>query len=290
MSALPENVLAGGSGPPVAWWSAASPVGGDVVLTGVVLLFVALAFAFVLYHYFTVTVLSRRGGTRRDGAGVGAPSSAQQRGTLGRRGHATGGLDPSVLRALPVTVYKAKDRAGGEALECAVCLAELTDGEAARFLPRCEHGFHAECIDLWLHGHSTCPLCRVDVGLLPAPPSSSALPPALPEPANYPTNLPTNVLFWGSQDAVTVARASGTRTTTVHGGPSAAPGGASPPLVIIHVRETAPAVAPPPPLREGDAAKAQGLARLSSLRRLWSRGRHDVAAIGHTTLPWQQTT
>lgn len=273
MSTVPENVVAGGSGPPVAWWSAASPVGGDVVLSGVVLLFVALAFAFVLYHYFTVTV-GRRGGGTRDGAGVEAPSSVQPHRTLGGRG-ATGGLEPSVLRALPVTVYKAKDRTGdGEALECAVCLAELTDGEAARFLPRCQHGFHAECIDLWLRGHSTCPLCRVDVDLLPAP-SSSALPPALPEPANYPTNLPTNVLFWGSQDAVAVARTSGTRTT-VHGGPSA-PSGASPPLVI-QVRETAPAVAPPPPSREGDVAKAQGLARLSSLRRLWSRGWHDAAA------------
>ncbi|CAD6342839.1 unnamed protein product [Miscanthus lutarioriparius] len=281
MSALPENVVAGGSGPPVAWWSAASPVSGDVVLSGVVLLFVALAFAFVLYHYFTVTVVSRRRGGTRDGAAVGAPSSSQQRGTLGG-GVATGGFEPSVLRALLVTVYKAKDRAGGEALECAVCLAELTDGEAARFLPRCQHGFHAECIDLWLRGHSTCPLCRVNVDLLLPAPSSSALPPALPEPANYPTNLPTNVLFWGSQDPVTVARTSGTR--------SAAPGGASPPLVIIHVREAAPAVAPPPtPLREGDAAKAQGLARLSSLRRLWNRGRHDAAAIGYTTLPWQQT-
>ncbi|EES10862.1 hypothetical protein BDA96_06G101400 [Sorghum bicolor] len=301
MSALPENIVAGGSGPaPVPWWSASSPVGGDVVLSGVVLLFAALAFAFVLYHYFTVTVVSRRGGSgtrerERDGAAVGPPSSAaQQRGTLlgGRDGH---GLDPSsVLRALPLTVYKAKGRAAGEALECAVCLAELTDGEAARFLPRCQHGFHAECIDLWLRGHSTCPLCRVDVDLLPpAPPSSSssssALPPALPEPANYPMNLPTNVLFWGSQDAVTVARlrASGTRTTTVHSGPSA-PSGASPPLAI-HVREaTPPAVAPP--TREGDAAKAQGLlARLSSLRRLWSRGStHDAAAIGHT-LPCRAT-
>lgn len=273
MSASPENVVAGGSGPPVAWWSAASPVGGDVVLCSVVLLFIALALAFVLYHNSTATV-SRRGG----GAGVGAaPTSAQQHqqhGTLGRGRDATGGLDPSVLRALPVTVYEAKDdHRAGEALECAVCLAELADGEPARFLPRCAHGFHAECIDQWLRGHSTCPLCRVDVGLLPAPapaPPSSALPPALPAPATYPTDLPTNVLFWGSQGAVTVARAA------VRSGPSA-PRGAPPPLVI-HVRETAPAPPPPPPPREGGAAKAEGLARLSSLRRLWSRGRHDDAA------------
>lgn len=267
MSSLPENmVAAGGSVPPVAWWSAASPVGGDVVLSGVVLLFVAMAFAFVLYHYFTITVVRRRGGT----VVVGAPSSA----TLGGGDAAAdcgGGLDTSELRALPVMVYKAKGRAAGEALECAVCLAELADGEAARFLPRCGHGFHAECIGLWLRGHSTCPLCRADVGLLPAP-SPLALPPALPEPANYPTNVPTNVLFWGSQDAViTVAGTSSGTGTTV----DSAPGGASTAALAIQVRETtAPAAAPP---REGDAAKAQGLARLSSLRRLWSRGGHGTA-------------
>ncbi|RCV33788.1 hypothetical protein SEVIR_7G118400v4 [Setaria viridis] len=271
MSSLPEDVDAGsGGGPPAAWWSAASPVGGDVVLSGAVLLFVALAFAFVVYHYFTI---NRRGGV----AGIEVPSSSsaqQRRSTLGGGDAAggRGGVDAAVLRALPVMVYRAKDRPPGEALECAVCLAELADGEAARFLPRCGHGFHAECVDLWLHGHSTCPLCRVDVdkaGSLPAPPPSSlALPPALPEPANYPTNLPTNVLFWGSQDAV---------TTVIGGGPSSSRGAPAAALVIeVRDRETAPAVAPTP--REGGAAKAQGLARLSSLRRLWSRGRPDAAA------------
>ncbi|OEL25298.1 hypothetical protein BAE44_0013684 [Dichanthelium oligosanthes] len=271
-SSLPDDVDAGGSGPPVAWWSAASSVGGDVVLSGVVLLFVALAFAFVVYHYFTV---SRRGGAR-DGVRVSS-SSAQQRGTF-RGGDAAGvrgGVDTALLRALPVTVYRAKDRPG-EALECAVCLAELADGEAARFLPRCGHGFHAECVDMWLRGHPTCPLCRVDVdktgSQLPAHPSSLALPPALPEPANYPTSLPTNVLFWGSQDTVaTVFGAVG------GGGPSSSRGRVASAALVIEVRETAPEVAPTP-RDEGGAAKAQGLARLSSLRRLWNRGRHDAAA------------
>jgi E3 ubiquitin-protein ligase EL5 len=254
-------------------------VGGDVVLSGAVLLFVALAFAFVVYHYFTI---NRRGGARGGGGvGIGVPSSSsaqQRRGTPGG-GDASGcrgGVDAAVLRALPVTVYRAKDRPPGEALECAVCLAELADGEAARFLPRCGHGFHAECVDLWLRGHSTCPLCRVDVHkagslpLLALAPSSLALPPALPEPANYPTNLPTNVLFWGSQDAV---------TTVVGGRPSSSGGAPVAAAFVIEVRdrETAPAVAPTT-LREGDTAKERGLARLSSLRRLWSRGRPDAAA------------
>ncbi|CAL5068025.1 unnamed protein product [Urochloa decumbens] len=283
MSSLLEDVDAGTTSgpPPAAWWSAASPVGGDVVLSGAVLLFVALAFAFVVYHYFTIT---RRAGGAATGTSVPSSSSAQQqRGTFLRRSDAagcrrdSGGVDAAVLRALPVAVYcRAKDhRDAGEALECAVCLAELADGEAARFLPRCGHGFHAECVDLWLRGHPTCPLCRVDVDVDKAAGSTPplALPPALPEPANYPTNLPTNVLFWGSQDAVATAAGGAPRSSRgVAGAPAVA-------LVIeLRDRETAPA-----PRGDGEV-KARGLARLSSLKRLWNRGaRHDASAAASSS-------
>lgn len=235
-------------------------VDGDVVLSGLVLLFVALALAFVVYHCLTVR---RRG--PRDAAGT-LPS--------GRRGMRTDaasggqGVDPVVLRELQVTLYRAKDFA--EALECAVCLAELSDGEAARFLPKCGHGFHAECVDPWLRSHPTCPLCRVDIekpDFSPTP-SPLPLPPVLPEPANYSTILPSNVLFWGSHGAVTTAR-----TVRAVGGPSSS--GGVEVLVIEDVPEiTAPVVAP----RECVAAKSRGLARLRSLRRLWSRGRHEGGA------------
>ncbi|KAM0869238.1 hypothetical protein ACQ4PT_040828 [Festuca glaucescens] len=154
-----------------------------------------------------------------------------------------------------------------EELECAVCLADLSDGEAARFLPKCGHGFHAECVDLWLRSHPTCPLCRVDVdkpGALPR-----ALPPVRPERANYGTNLPTNVLFWGSQDTVTAGR-------TV-GGPTSSSGV---PTIVIEVPETTSSAVVP---RDGDAAKSQGLARLRSIGRLWSsRGRREVGSSSST--------
>ncbi|KAL6838305.1 hypothetical protein ACP4OV_031809 [Aristida adscensionis] len=260
------------SGTRVASWSAASPVGGDVALSGVAILFVALAFAFVLYHYFA---LRPRGSV--DGRAA-ATAGGGQRGTVRGGGDAAAGpgVDPVVLRTLPVTVYRAKGLSGDEAPECAVCLAELADGEAARFLPRCGHGFHAECVDMWLRAHPTCPLCRGDIDkagahALPSAPSPAALPPALPEPANYATNLPTNVLFWGSQDAVTTTA----RTVDADVGDPSSSGGAA--AVVIEVREHAPAVAPP---REGGARKPEGWARLSSLRRLWSRGRHEAAATG----------
>ncbi|KAF7070997.1 hypothetical protein CFC21_076417 [Triticum aestivum] len=67
------------------------------------------------------------------------------------------GLDPAVLRALPVVA------AAVGAGDCAVCLAEFERGEEARALPRCGHRFHVECIDAWFRGNSTCPLCRAAV-------------------------------------------------------------------------------------------------------------------------------
>ncbi|KAK9276915.1 hypothetical protein L1049_006453 [Liquidambar formosana] len=47
-----------------------------------------------------------------------------------------------------------------EAVECAVCLCKIEEGEEMREL-RCDHLFHRDCLDRWLgHRHATCPLCR----------------------------------------------------------------------------------------------------------------------------------
>lgn len=32
-----------------------------------------------------------------------------------------------------------------------------------RDLPKCHHGFHVECIDMWLSSHTNCPICRAPV-------------------------------------------------------------------------------------------------------------------------------
>ncbi|XP_057725099.1 E3 ubiquitin-protein ligase EL5-like [Arachis stenosperma] len=49
--------------------------------------------------------------------------------------------------------------------ECPVCLSVFEEGEEVRKLPRCKHSFHAQCIDMWLHSHFDCPVCRTPVGL-----------------------------------------------------------------------------------------------------------------------------
>ncbi|KAK6774499.1 hypothetical protein RDI58_029738 [Solanum bulbocastanum] len=47
--------------------------------------------------------------------------------------------------------------------ECAVCLSAFEEGEEVKQLPICKHSFHASCIDMWLHSHLDCPLCRSPV-------------------------------------------------------------------------------------------------------------------------------
>ncbi|XP_031277996.1 E3 ubiquitin-protein ligase ATL31-like [Pistacia vera] len=69
------------------------------------------------------------------------------------------GLDPAVIRTFPTFIYSAvKDlKLGKGALECAVCLSEFEDDETLRLIPKCDHVFHPDCIDLWLGSHVTCP-------------------------------------------------------------------------------------------------------------------------------------
>ncbi|RYR79576.1 hypothetical protein Ahy_A01g004378 isoform B [Arachis hypogaea] len=48
-------------------------------------------------------------------------------------------------------------------LECVICLSSFEDGEMGRCLPKCGHGFHVDCIDMWLNSHSNCPICRAPI-------------------------------------------------------------------------------------------------------------------------------
>ncbi|OAY56043.1 RING-H2 finger protein ATL2 [Manihot esculenta] len=75
------------------------------------------------------------------------------------------GLDAAVLTSLPVFVYSSKTHP--DSIECAVCLSEFEENETGRTLPKCNHSFHIECIDMWFHSHSTCPLCRSPVEPVP---------------------------------------------------------------------------------------------------------------------------
>ncbi|XP_028787007.1 RING-H2 finger protein ATL2-like [Neltuma alba] len=71
------------------------------------------------------------------------------------------GLDSSLLTSLPVFIYSSKTHT--EQVECPVCLSEFEEGESGRVLPKCNHSFHVDCVDMWFKTHSTCPVCRAAV-------------------------------------------------------------------------------------------------------------------------------
>ncbi|CAM0874464.1 unnamed protein product [Alopecurus aequalis] len=81
------------------------------------------------------------------------------------------GLKRKALRRIPIEVYGGASALQATATECAICLGEFADGEKVRVLPRCHHGFHVRCIDMWLATHTSCPNCRASLteDVAPAP-------------------------------------------------------------------------------------------------------------------------
>ncbi|XP_052144614.1 E3 ubiquitin-protein ligase EL5 [Oryza glaberrima] len=242
---------------------AAMTAGGIATVAAVLIVFAALTLAFVLLQCYCDE--RRRAVTTTSTSGRGRRPRPRRRSGSGGDGGTGGGVDPEVLRSLPVTVYSRSTAAAAAAkeeeddddgVECAVCLAELEDGEEARFLPRCGHGFHAECVDMWLGSHSTCPLCRLTVVVPPPPPPP--LPPVQPEPpASYTVSLPASVLL-GLSD-----HGAGAVTMTAEGRST----------LVIEIPESAASTTP----RDAAARSSPSLARLRSLRRLWSFGRQGAA-------------
>ncbi|KAF8006754.1 hypothetical protein BT93_K0919 [Corymbia citriodora subsp. variegata] len=135
---------------------------GKIMLCTVVVLFVAV-FAILGFHsharWFNCCRRRRRPTRHRRLNRDSAPAAAEPSSGCGG-----GGLDVSVLKSLPVFTH-AGSRNGdvGQFIECAVCLSDFEDGETGRRLPKCEHVFHADCIDTWFESHSSCPLCRAPV-------------------------------------------------------------------------------------------------------------------------------
>ena len=66
------------------------------------------------------------------------------------------------LRILPpLESFKSSGKTNGLEDECAICLEEFKNGELVQPFPKCNHQFHASCINSWVHGGKfTCPVCR----------------------------------------------------------------------------------------------------------------------------------
>lgn len=72
------------------------------------------------------------------------------------------------VRSIPTHKYIKGNR---QSAECPVCLSEFEDNQELRTLPKCNHSFHVDCIDMWLYSHPSCPTCRTNA--MPSPSSSS---------------------------------------------------------------------------------------------------------------------
>ncbi|GAB4853942.1 hypothetical protein Ancab_018151 [Ancistrocladus abbreviatus] len=78
------------------------------------------------------------------------------------------GLDESVIKTMPLSIYTTKNQSKGDLIQvfprdCAVCLLEFEENDYIRTLPQCSHSFHVDCIDIWLRSHANCPLCRAGI-------------------------------------------------------------------------------------------------------------------------------
>ncbi|WVZ20470.1 hypothetical protein V8G54_007792 [Vigna mungo] len=162
-----------------------------VALIGKIMIIVIIIFFFLVVIALGVHLFTRNFWWREP-----APQSRRRRRfvfSTGQEGGLRRGLDPSVLNSIPVLVFQAQDLKEG--LECAVCLSEVVEGEKARLLPKCNHGFHVDCIDMWFQSHSTCPLCRNSVAAQSDENNQNSE-------SESPT-FPTNVLVWGDHNQIT---------------------------------------------------------------------------------------
>lgn len=136
---------------------------GKIMLSAIVILFAVVVFMVGLHLYarwYLVRLRRRQIERRRQRRGSRAhvvlyadsvlPGAAVDR-----------GLELAVLNSLPVFLHT--PTAEQPPSECAVCLSEFEEKEIVRLLPKCNHCFHIECIDMWFRSHSTCPLCRSPV-------------------------------------------------------------------------------------------------------------------------------
>ncbi|CAK0771639.1 hypothetical protein CVIRNUC_003881 [Coccomyxa viridis] len=75
------------------------------------------------------------------------------------------GVPAEAMSNLPSTTVRVLEGLpsidGKKASSCSICLEDFARGQRVRELPKCQHVYHAHCVDRWLCMHNACPLCRV---------------------------------------------------------------------------------------------------------------------------------
>ncbi|KAL6333136.1 hypothetical protein AAG906_028319 [Vitis piasezkii] len=154
-----------------------------LLIAGVISLFFIVVLV-ILLHIYARHLLRRQDRSRLQASLNSSRTEVEAVGMNDSIETSKRGLDPSVIASLPMFIYQPTDVLdGGDGVECSVCLSTIEEGAKVRPLPNCKHEFHAECIDMWLSSHITCPICRtgaepqlrVEPMVPPAPPTAPPL-------------------------------------------------------------------------------------------------------------------
>ncbi|CAK9164180.1 unnamed protein product [Ilex paraguariensis] len=137
---------------------------GDIMLAAIISLLLVILFVLLLHIYAKWFLVQARQRSRSSSGSIPHVLSSRLHHfhtfTVDTifAGSPMKGLESSVISSIPQFVFKSDEQKHG--LECVICLSVFEDEETGRKLPKCGHAFHVECIDMWLHCHSNCPLCR----------------------------------------------------------------------------------------------------------------------------------
>ncbi|KAI0916656.1 hypothetical protein AcV5_003082 [Taiwanofungus camphoratus] len=78
------------------------------------------------------------------------------------------GTPQQVIVSLPRGFYKDWAKTGETEERCPICLDDYQPEDTVLKVPDCSHWFHGGCLEQWLKGAQTCPVCRGRVASQPA--------------------------------------------------------------------------------------------------------------------------
>ncbi|KAJ8749732.1 hypothetical protein K2173_012283 [Erythroxylum novogranatense] len=164
---MPSASESGEHNPLSHFMNSISSYDSNIMLAAVISLLLVILFVVFLHVYakwFLKQASQRRRSSSVSVSQVLGPSRLNQLHSLAfdstslSSSPSKSGLDASIISSLPYFVYKTEESENG--LECVICLNHFEENEVGKSLIKCGHGFHVECIDMWLSSHSNCPICR----------------------------------------------------------------------------------------------------------------------------------
>ena len=66
-----------------------------------------------------------------------------------------------------IPIHKYTKEQFGEQDSCSICIGDFDVDTRVKQVPRCQHIFHEDCLDEWIHksraSNIVCPVCRSDI-------------------------------------------------------------------------------------------------------------------------------